>query len=326
MAGRLRHLIRDQLARLRWPLAALTALVMVLACVPFVPQWLVRWELGAQARTLTAADKANAINDVRTTLLQGIGGAVILLGVYFTYRQLQTSREGQITERFSRAIDHLGNDKEDVRLGGIYTLERIAKDSPEDRRTIQAVLGSYVRTHAPWLVGSSKGPQHPTPTVDRQLPWLQRRTPDVQTAMVVLGRRPRYRDELQLNLARVDLRGAFLYNARLSNTLFRHSNLARAQMLGVQLDGADLEDVDLRQANLQRARLTGANLRNAHLQDADLRGADLRSVNLEGANLHGAQLENAHADPKTIWPEGFKPGSAGVLIDGSGDTAGGPES
>jgi hypothetical protein len=60
-------------------------------------------------------------------LLQGIGGTVLLLGAYFTYRQLQTARdqlqiaqEGQITERFSRAIEQLGSDKEDVQLGGIY--------------------------------------------------------------------------------------------------------------------------------------------------------------------------------------------------------------
>jgi hypothetical protein len=39
---------------------------------------------------------------VRTTLLQGVGGAAVLVGAYFTWRQLQTSREGQITERFTR--------------------------------------------------------------------------------------------------------------------------------------------------------------------------------------------------------------------------------
>jgi hypothetical protein len=128
MAQRLWHSTRQELTRARWQLAGLTALLLVLACVLVVPQWLVRWELGAQTRALTAADKAKAINDVRTTLLQGIGGTVLLLGAYFTYRQLQTARdqlqiaqEGQITERFSRAIEQLGSDKEDVQLGGIYT-------------------------------------------------------------------------------------------------------------------------------------------------------------------------------------------------------------
>jgi Pentapeptide repeats (8 copies) len=256
--------------------------------------------------------QAELQNDARATLLQGVAGLLLVVGAVATWRQLQISREGQITERFSRAVDQLGNDKQDVRLGGLYTLERIAADSPADRRTVQAVLGAYVRTHAPWLVGSPKGPEHPTPTVDRQLPWLQHRATDVQAAMAVLGRRPTSRNELQLYLSRVDLRGAFLYDARLSNALLRHTNLARAQMPGAQLERADLEDTDLRQANLQRARLTGANLHHAYLQDADLRGADLSRADLHGANFQGAQLEGADLtgarfDDTTVWPAGFKP-------------------
>jgi hypothetical protein len=257
--------------------------------------------------------QAELQNDVRATLLQGVAGLLLVIGAVATWRQLHISREGQITERFSRAVDQLGNDKQDVRLGGLYTLERIAIDSPADRRTVQAVLGAYVRTHARWLVGSPDVPEHPTRTVDRQLPWLQHRATDVQAALAVLGRRPPSRDELQLYLSRVDLRGAFLYDARLSNALLRHTNLARAQMPGAQLERADLEDADLRQANLQRARLTGANLHQAYLQDADLRGADLSTADLHGANLHGAQLEGtdfagARFDDTTVWPDGFRPG------------------
>jgi len=36
-----------------------------------------------------------AQNEVRTTLLQGLGGAALLVGAYVTHRQLQTSREGR---------------------------------------------------------------------------------------------------------------------------------------------------------------------------------------------------------------------------------------
>jgi hypothetical protein len=50
-----------------------------------------------------------AQNEVRTTLLQGLGGVALLMGAYFTYRQLHTAWEGQITERFTRAIDQLGH-------------------------------------------------------------------------------------------------------------------------------------------------------------------------------------------------------------------------
>ena len=157
MAGRLWRGINRGLARVRWPLAGLAALVVILACVLVIPQWLVHWELGATASSLSPADKAKAINDVRATLLQGIGGAVILLGAYFAYRQLQTGREqlqiaqqGEVTERFTRAVDQLGHAELDVRLGGIYALERIANDSPDDRTAIAEVLTAFVRGHAPW--------------------------------------------------------------------------------------------------------------------------------------------------------------------------------
>ena len=58
---------------------------------------------------------------------------------------MQLNREGQITERFTHAIDQLGNTGVDVRLGGIYALERIANDSPRDRETIFEVLAAFIR-------------------------------------------------------------------------------------------------------------------------------------------------------------------------------------
>jgi hypothetical protein len=100
-------------------------------------------------------------NQVRTTLLQGLGGVALLLGAYFTWRQLRIAREGQITERFTRAIDQLGHDHLDVRLGGIYALERIARDSPADRATIGEVLTAFVRSHAPWPPACPTSPPPP---------------------------------------------------------------------------------------------------------------------------------------------------------------------
>jgi len=47
------------------------------------------------------------------------------------------------------ATDLRGNPKLEVRLGGIYSLERIANESEKDHFAIMEVLGSYVRLHAP---------------------------------------------------------------------------------------------------------------------------------------------------------------------------------
>lgn len=62
------------------------------------------------------------------------------MGAYLTWRQLQLSRHGQATESFAAAIAHLGDPSVDVRLGGIYALERIARSSTADRRTIGEIL------------------------------------------------------------------------------------------------------------------------------------------------------------------------------------------
>jgi uncharacterized protein YjbI with pentapeptide repeats len=294
MARLLWYLIRAGLTRLRWLLAGLAAVAIVLVCVLVVPQWLVQWELGAMAPTLTAADRAKAINDVRATLLQGIGGVVILLGAYFTYRQLQIGREqlqiaqqGQVTERFTRAIDQLGNAELDVRLGGIYALERIGNDSPDDRATIAEVLTAFVRSHAPWpprLPG-----QYVANAPIERLPELQVQAPDVQAALTVLARRrPPPTPSGRLDLHATDLRKALLYRANLQQT-----NLAGANLQGAQLAAANLQQVSLTGAQLQQAKLNYAELSQANLMKAELQGAHLDNVDFQGAHLHAANLQEA---------------------------------
>jgi aspartyl-tRNA synthetase len=38
----------------------------------------------------------------------------------YTARNFTLSREGQVTDRYTKAIEQLGSDKPDVRTGGIY--------------------------------------------------------------------------------------------------------------------------------------------------------------------------------------------------------------
>ncbi|MFJ8492754.1 hypothetical protein ACIRBZ_31080 [Streptomyces sp. NPDC094038] len=78
---------------------------------------------------MNAVNILNAVNIVRGTLLRAVDGAVVLFGAYATRRQVRVSqdglnatREGNITDRFSRAVDQLGSDKLDVRIRGIYAL------------------------------------------------------------------------------------------------------------------------------------------------------------------------------------------------------------
>lgn len=310
MAGRLSHLTRQELARFRWPLTGLAAVVVVLAYVLVIPQWFVGWELGAAARTLTAADRAKAINDVRSTLLQGVGGAVILLGAYFTYRQLQTAREGQVTERFTRAIDQLGHAEVDVRLGGIYALERIANDSLDDRATITEVLTAFVRGHAPWPPRLESQPLRDAPI--EQVPELQVRAPDVQAALTVLARRRSSpKPSRRLDLHASDLRKASLFRADLQAADLRSATLSGAMLLDAELQeailhGANLQEAILHGANLERAILHGTNLRKGILERANVQQASLWDAQLQGARLDRAQLQGADLLDAQLQEEGSR--------------------
>jgi hypothetical protein len=68
---------------------------------------------------------------------------------------LDIASEGQITDRYTKAIEQLGavdqagKNKLEVRLGGIYALERIAKESEKDHWPIMEVLTAYVHKNAP---------------------------------------------------------------------------------------------------------------------------------------------------------------------------------
>jgi hypothetical protein len=81
-----------------------------------------------------------------TGIVQALGAGVLAIGAYFTWRNLRVASEAQISNRFTQAIGQVGAELKDgqpnleVRLGGIYALERIARDSPRDHWSIIEVL------------------------------------------------------------------------------------------------------------------------------------------------------------------------------------------
>jgi len=263
-----------------------------------IPKWLypslsavqLRGVSSPQARIQLQQAQGQLANNVRSSVLQVLAGLAVASGAIATWRQVRISREGQITDRFTRAVDQLGSQSVDVRVGGLYALERIAKDSVPDRTAIQFLMGAFVRNHAKWPVTAPDGQQEPTEPVDDRLASLRTRAPDVQVAMAVLGRRLPSPGQRTLTLPRVDLRGLSLKGAHLNG----------AELTSAWLDNADLTATDLSQASLVGSHLIGANLSRANLSQADLRGA-----NLNDAILEDTVLTDAKADMSTIWPTNF---------------------
>jgi hypothetical protein len=304
-------------------------LFLVLASLTLIPQALYPPLSDSELQAVSSAEmriqlqqaQSQLQNGARSSLLQAMAGLLVIAGAIATWRQVQVNRDGQVTERFTRAVDQIGSENTDVRIGGIYALERVARNSVPDRPQVQYLLGAFVRGHSPWQGTVKDGPDHLTPEVDETLPWLYVRAPDVQAAMNVLCRRPPAPEALRLYLSRVDLRSANLNGACLTDVAIRHSNLARAWLADARFDRAELQRTDLRQARAVRATFVNANLREAHLGGANLRGADLRGADLRGADMRARHLDEAIltgalADVNTVWPPEFKLGEV-VIADES---------
>lgn len=299
--------------------AVAVAIAALLVAVAFLVVKVAPDEL-ASTDGLTPAERAEEIGRVRTALLAFLAGLIASTGALFTGLTWRLNQRGQITERFTKAVDQLGNASPDIRQGGIYALERIASDAPQTHHdAVVSVLTAFVRERAPWPPDEPDSPQK------RPRGSLTKRRPptDVQAAMTVLGRRAGGHDRQVLNLTSVDLRGAELTGASFPNTDFAEAHFEEAEFARADLRGAIFARADVRAAAFHRARLDQASLVWAHLQFAEFWGASLRHVHWQGAHLEGARLTGASLDVtgpatggqpalmwvtvsnETTWPDGF---------------------
>ncbi|MER5197771.1 pentapeptide repeat-containing protein [Streptomyces sp. NPDC002755] len=253
-------------------------------------------------------------------------------------RQADISREGQVTERYVAAIHLIASENTTEQLGGIYSLERIMRDSVKDHNTVVEVLAAFIRQHA-------------KPSPDNTYSG-----DPVQAALDVLARRPEREEPFEIDLRRVtlsgctittaDLRNANLYKAQLTDVVFKECNLSfsnmseaallrcrfsKCKMARVELDHATVTEtsffsgearelsaastvftacrfghVDLEQAYLESATFHHTSFRRANLAGADFGDACLFGVHFSPrSNPELNSLLGAHIFPSTILPNEF---------------------
>jgi uncharacterized protein YjbI with pentapeptide repeats len=277
---------------------AIAGIVGVPLAIWKVPQW----QVGNAPLTVEEKARIDAETSARVTLIQGIGGllvfttaAVSWLNLKATQRNVLVAEEKQVTERFSKAVEMLSNESIYTCLGGIYALERIAKDSAKDHWQIMEILTAFVREKA--RLPDDQKPFHITDYYATQEDRFDEygydysaeeewdgitRTPnesyiyptpvDIQAVLTALGRRIRTHEngkQHRLDLSRTDLRGVVL----------------TGDLVEVNLEGANLEGVKLKDVEMAGVNLTGANLELAKFEKADLQGG-----NLKDARLHWAKF------------------------------------
>ncbi|HEU5157508.1 MAG TPA: pentapeptide repeat-containing protein [Streptosporangiaceae bacterium] len=311
--------------RLKTPLAFLAGVIAVIVYS------LALWRIpDLMPHVETQQDRHNA-----RLLVISVGGAIVIItGLLYTARNYKLAHRGQVTDRFIKALEHLGSEKPHARIGAVYALEHVLRDSPEHHNDVSEVLTAFVHHRAPATSETGPLPDEPEREVQAALAALIRRPyrvgatdigfSGVHLAGVVLmgpavdraylgdtnraGSPLRRKGVLPANLRGANLSGATFVDISMINAEFRDAQLRDTRFMDCILTGANLEGADLTGARLVRTPVMGANLRRADLTGAVLPGAllveaDLTQANLENANLTGALLAGGARHGRTIMTE-----------------------
>lgn len=248
------------------------------------------------APSIARRDWSNVVSSLAAAFTVLVAVAAMLYTNNANRTQNQLNEQGQITQRFATAVEQLGRpgpEGIDVRLGAIYALQRIMRDSVADHYAVVDILAAFVRVHAVPIETTS----------------TSRFPVDIQAAVNVIIRRDRSRERppIIVDLSRTQLNGVDLSGEIIDNIDFSGADLREANLIHANLNRVNMADVDLRGANMYRlwvradvgegSDLSRADLRNACLMNAVLDSAYLMDVQLEGADLQGVDLSSHEEFP-----------------------------
>lgn len=270
----------DRLVSASVVLVPLIGLVVLVSAAYFLIWWPPR--IGA-VEGLTSFQIEQLTEERRRSVIQALGAIAVAFGLYLTYRRIRASEkradsieEGQVTERFSRAVEQLSSADSSTRIGGIYSLERIAGDSKKDHPTVMEIICAYVREKSSSEFALTLlGPEEPST--------------DVQAACDVICRLSRIED---VEHPLINLNGAKLENVKFDSGAFSYSSF---------------QDAHLRDATVLYFEINHARFRNADLTRAHFYDGEMRLANFFGAKLDEARFQVIRtARDCTFFPDSAK--------------------
>ena len=246
----------------------------------------------------------------------GVGGAIF---TYWRISVLDEQRKINVqrfyTDSYIRAVGQLGEVKIvkikgegeetqsnlEVRLGGIYGLERIAKESKTHRRQIIELLCAYIVENAS---GSKLEEQNENASGSELKEPILPPADIIAILDIIEDNRKEWEKwyGFNPNLQYVDFQNIYLANRHFEEFDFRIANLKNASLYNTNLEGAYLNFARLERAELYNARLEGTHLTFAVLEKANLTGTNMTGTK----NLTQEQINDTFGDAGTKLPGHLK--------------------
>jgi len=186
--------------------------------------------------------------------------------IKITQKQLDNSQKQIRSEQFKNAIDHLGNDKQAIVLGGVHALYDLALNYEEYRKQVFEILCSFIREET------------------RKLKYQKRKNSDDSNTTVTSS----------------------IVIQTIIDKLFREKESQKFYIEAFKEKQADLSGAFLPEINLQNAYIPNIFLLNVNLQRAHLSGVNLQGAFLFGVNLQRTDLRNANLQGVQTWENHFR--------------------
>ena len=210
---------------------------------------------------------------------------------FVAHRQSQAAQQGLLNERYQKGAEMLGSEVLWVRLGGIYTLSRLAEEHSHQYH-IQVMhlfcifVREAIRRKYSEVYDRSKGSRKPMEDILAIMGAMGYRS----DACIALEKKNGFRLDLSVN-SRSDENRLYIFYAQLPGSDFSNTILGRATFEDADFSNAKCERANFKGATFEFTVLSGVNFENANLAYSSFSDVILTGSNLSGANLVGAKFE-----------------------------------
>jgi uncharacterized protein YjbI with pentapeptide repeats len=228
---------------------------------------------------------SNGAEDIRNLGLSTaavIGLPFLVWRSIVAQRQADTAEQGLITDRINKAVEGLGAVREvkegevsstepnlEVRVGALYSLERLTHDSLRDRTAILNILIAYLANNSPQEPSLGK-------STDDQKEIQSPRT-DVRVALNIIEKFP---------ADTIDLSGVAFHHCDLSGRSFANRTFDCAKFENCNLTRASFENSHFIATTFTGSYLGASNFKNATFFAIVLNAQIFSNADFSGAYFH----------------------------------------
>jgi uncharacterized protein YjbI with pentapeptide repeats len=211
---------------------------------------------------ISQSDLIDLENKLRQTISQILGGVLLLSGIYFSYSENTNLKFKQNTETLSNSLKQLNDSVTAIRIGAIYTLNKLSINSEEDKDIITDIFANYI----------SKNNRDS----------LNRNKEEIQLIFNLIGKGKFSNERIKI------------YNAHFSNLKISNLDFSKMTFIHCSFDSCDIWYTNFTESSLSESTFLNCGMLTCNFTNATIFGGSFKTTNLDGSDFTDAWLPSVY--------------------------------